>query len=418
MPDTTELRTLNLTVETFVKVDRRVNWPLIIGKRRTDGNGTSWNLDMDNAGRPRVRIDSQPIGNTSGGGWNQSWTASVPIEDGQWHHLAFTYSHTNRAVRLYVDHILRASGNSFSNLVYDSGELRIGQGAGGRAFDGWIDEIRLSNEVLPPEQFMSTREPSPTLGYWTFDDGINGNEANTLTSLFSVPFMNGTSASISGGTKPLFSDETPKNTTSRISDGINGPLVNTRNTTALRFINAGLPENPSSKSGGQIAIAGAALQYVPTPSFTAEAFIKVARHVNYPQIIGKMRHTTGGLSWSLSINASGNLRARFDTQTPPATTGFNQVFDSTGKVEDSKWHHVALSYDHTTRKVKVYLDYTSVSEGTAINPLVIDSGDILIGNGDRAFDGWIDEVRLTGCVLQPHEFLHTMPNAGSTTAVQ
>jgi len=146
----------NLTAEAFIKVDRRVNYPLVIGKSRSDGNGTSWSIDFDSTGKPRVRIDCQPIGSTSSAlGYNKSFTSSVAVEDGQWHHLAFTYQHDIKKVRLYVDYTERASGTTISNLVYQSNELRIGQGAGGRAFDGWIDEVRISDEVLLPQDFMT-----------------------------------------------------------------------------------------------------------------------------------------------------------------------------------------------------------------------------------------------------------------------
>jgi len=43
------LRASNITVEAFIKVDRHVNWPLVIGKVRGD-NGASWNLSLNNAG--------------------------------------------------------------------------------------------------------------------------------------------------------------------------------------------------------------------------------------------------------------------------------------------------------------------------------------------------------------------------------
>lgn len=70
------------------------------------------------------------------------------VEDGRWHHVVFTYAHSNRVVRIYVDNVQRASGILFSNLVYEANELRIGQGAGGRVFDGWIDEICITDDVL------------------------------------------------------------------------------------------------------------------------------------------------------------------------------------------------------------------------------------------------------------------------------
>ena len=417
VPDNALLRATNLTVEAFVKVDRRVNWPLIAGKRRSDGNGTSWNLDMDNAGRPRVRIDSQPVGSSSGGGWNQSWTAQVPIEDGAWHHLAFTYSHADRAVKLYVDRVLRASGNSFSNLVYDAGEFRVGQGAGGRAFDGWIDEVRVSGETLPPERFLIAGAPSETIGHWSFESGAVGAEAGILTNLYYAPFMHAAAAVSSGGTKPVFSAETPPGTTRRVSSGDGGPVANADNRGALRFVNAGLPGDPASKSGGQAAISGT-LPFAQPTNFTAEAFVKVDRHVTYPQIIGKARASTGGLSWSLSLNEQGNLRARLDTEMPPSKDGFNQVFDSGAKVDDGKWHHVALTYDSAARSIRLYLDYAEVKTGTTSAPVRYDGGSILIGNGDKAFDGWIDEVRLTGKVLEPNEFLRTVPDVGAVTGIR
>lgn len=414
--DTPLLRATNLTVEAFVKVNRRVNWPLLVGKRRTENNGTSWNLDMDNAGKPRVRIDSQPIGASSGSGWNQSWTATVSIEDGRWHHLAFTYTHTNRAVRLYVDYVLRASGNSYSNIVYDSCELRIGQGAGGRAFDGWIDEVRVSDRVLIPEQFTTLCEPTDTVGYWAFDDGATGATAGTLTNTFYMPFMHG-SAVAAGGAKPTFSNEIPPNTTRRVSDGTNGPVINVRNSASLHFVNAGLPSTTNSVSGGQVTVAGAAIPSQ-TTNFTAEAFVRVDRHVNFPQIIGRTRLSTSGVSWSLALNSAGNLRARFDTQVPPGTSGFNQYFESAAKVEDGKWHHVALTYDWPTKTVRLYADCAKVVENVLTGQLVLDNGDIRIGNGDQAFDGWIDEVRLTARVLTPAEFLHTAPVVGSVSGIQ
>jgi hypothetical protein len=411
------LRATNLTVEAFVKVNRHVNWPLIVGKRRADGSGTSWNLDLDNAGKPRVRIDSQPVGATGGSGWNQTWASSISIEDGKWHHLAFTYCHTNKAIKLYVDYVQSASGNSASNLVYDASELRIGQGCGDRAFDGWIDALRITDEVLAPEQFATVAETSITTGYWPFDDGATGLAAGTLTNAFNSPFLHGTAAVAFGGVKPTFAAEIPPNETRRISDCTNGPVVNVRNTAALHFVNAGLPGDPTSRAGGQVTIPGTSLPAQAT-NFTAEAFVKVDRHVNFPQIIGKTRQSTGGLSWSLALNSSGTLRARFDTQIPPGSSGYNQYFESTANIEDGQWHHVALTYDASASRFTLYKDYKPVLAGTTVNPLYMDGGDVKIGNGDKAFDGWIDEVRLTGRVLTPAEFLYTVPVVGSVTAVQ
>ena len=412
--DSPLLRVTNLTVEVFLKVDRRMNFPLVIGKARS--GGTSWNLDFDNTGKPRVRIDSGVAFTNGTPGFNESVTAAVSVEDGQWHHVAFTYTHTNKTARLYIDYVLSASRTTYSNLVYDSSALYIASGAGGRGFDGWIDEIRLTDSVLTPEQFMTVTEPTSTRGYWMFEDGAIGAAANVLTNTFYAPLMNGTAAAI-GGAKPTFSAERPPASTARISDGIKGPVVN-MNAGSLFFVNAGLPANTNSASGGQVTVNGSTVPAQMT-NFTAEAFVKVNRHVNYPQIIGKTRALTGGYSWSLGLNSFGNLRWRIDSQIPPGTSGFNQTLESPAFMEDGKWHHVALTYDYSTRTARLYKDYVKVYNDVAtINPLVTDSGDIRIGNGDQAFDGWIDEVRLTDRVLAPSEFLYTVPLAGTVIGVK
>ena len=413
VPDNNLLHATNLTVEAFLKVNRRVNWPLVIGKARS--GGTSWNIDFDNSGKPRVRIDSGVTFTNGEPGFNQSWTAAVNVEDGQWHHVAFTYAQTNKAMRLYVDYVLSASGTTANNLVYDSGQLRIGQGAGGRAFDGWIDEIRITDSTLIPEQFMTVTEPTSIRGYWMFEDGMNGAAANVLTNTFYAPLMHGT-AGTTGGAKPTFSSERPPATTARISDGKNGPVIN-MNAGSLLFVNAGLPANTNSPAGGVVTVPGSALPAQMT-NFTAEAFIRINRHVNYPQIFGKSRALTGGLSWSLAANASGNLRARFDTQIPTNTAGFNQTFETSAFLEDGKWHHVALTYDYPAKTARLYKDYVKIYEAATVNPLATDSGSFQIGAGDMAFDGWIDEVRLTDRALAPTEFLYTVPLAGTLIGVK
>lgn len=404
----------NLTVEAFVKVDRRVNWPLIVGKVRASNN-TSWNLDFDNTGKPRVRIDSGLAFTNGTPGWNQSFTSTQTIEDGQWHHVAFTYTHTTRAVNIYIDYVQKGGGTSYSNLIYDAGQLRIGQGAGARAFDGWIDEVRLTGDVLAPAQFMTVAEPSSTRVYLPLEDGAAGVTAGTLTNAYYAPLMNGTAVAY-GGAKPTFSAERPPASTARISDGLGGPVVNL-NAGSLRFANAGLPADTNSPSGGQVTVPGASLPAQMT-NFTAEAFIRTDRKVNFPRIIGKERALTLGPSWSLGINSAGNLRARCDTQIPPSTVGFNQTFESPKFVYDGLWHHVALTYDDPTKKLTLYTDYVKVLEGTTINPLVFDNGSFQVGAGDQAFDGWIDEVRLTDRVLVPSEFLYAVPVEGTLIGVQ
>jgi hypothetical protein len=59
-------------------------------------------------------------------------------------------------------------------LLYDDGALLFGQGAGGLAFDGLLDEIRFTDSVLTTSQFLrAVPEPGSfslllfgTIGLW------------------------------------------------------------------------------------------------------------------------------------------------------------------------------------------------------------------------------------------------------------
>ena len=94
--------------------------------------------------------------------WKGSAT-SAKVNDGAWHHVAYTYD--GDKVRLYVDHTLDktytldATGNisyhSISNAIYIGGyDDYINSGYGYRRFPGLIDEVRVSNVALLPEQFL------------------------------------------------------------------------------------------------------------------------------------------------------------------------------------------------------------------------------------------------------------------------
>ena len=394
------LHATNLTVETFFKTDRHVNYALLVGKTRSgDGAATTWNLDFDTYGRPRVRIDSQKGDGTGKG--NEEFNSNTSVEDGQWHHVAFTYTHTSQVVRVYVDYIERIAKTNVAPLVYNNDDIRIGQGGGGRAFDGWIDEIRITDDVLLPHQFMTVYEPFAVFSF-PFQDAPAGTEANLTTNAIRTHITHGTAAAFQNGTAPIFSTERAFGDGALITDGLGGPIIST-NTGSLLFTN---PGGPDSATGGVITVTGAT--FTPVTNFTAETFVRIRNHVNYAQIIGKKR-TNGWIAWSLACNNNGNLRARFDTNATSNDPGNNQAIESGAKINDGQWHHVAMTYDYPTSTARLYKDYELVHTAVTTNPLWVDTGEYQIGAGDRALDGWIDEVRLTSHVLTPEQFLRAVP---------
>jgi hypothetical protein len=160
------LKLASFTVEGFVRLDSFVNFSTLFTKNRADSGGSTWMLDTDNTNRLRARFDTQDLGTASGTGFNQAFSTSGVLPDGQWHHVAMTYNSATSAVDLYMDYLRVGGGTITGNrpLVYDNSPFRIGSTGGGRGTDGWIDEVRLSDVVLAPGQFLrAVPEPSTAL---------------------------------------------------------------------------------------------------------------------------------------------------------------------------------------------------------------------------------------------------------------
>ena len=82
-----------------------------------------------------------------GGGIN----GVTPVNDNEWHHVAFTYDGTT--IRLYVDGVEDATLDAIIDTGVD-GEtnVNIGSQLGGSLFQGLIDDVRIYDSALTPEQ--------------------------------------------------------------------------------------------------------------------------------------------------------------------------------------------------------------------------------------------------------------------------
>ena len=157
------LKPASFTMEGFVRIDLTASFFTIFSKGRADAGGSTWMLDSDGGGRLRARFDTQTLGTGSGAGFNQSFGTTAVLNDGNWHHVALTYNGATRAMDLFFDYSDVGGGTATNPLVYDNTALRFGTLGGGRAFDGWMDEVRLSDTVLTPNQFLrTTLVPEPS----------------------------------------------------------------------------------------------------------------------------------------------------------------------------------------------------------------------------------------------------------------
>jgi hypothetical protein len=109
----------------------------------------------------------------TGGAWIQADTASLPVLDSQWHHIASTLqttSDTTATMRVYVDGVLQATntGLVYSGFFYmnvNGVAANAGQYQHNEVVTGmWVDAVALSDEPLEPAAFVLPTAPPPAQG--------------------------------------------------------------------------------------------------------------------------------------------------------------------------------------------------------------------------------------------------------------
>ena len=174
----------NLTLEAFVRIPTDV--PItgsymrpIILKANLSTQGT-WGLHVFESNlfyRATLLLNDNT---TLVHGWGNG-AKSVRIDDGRWHHLAVTFNFGTKKVYSYVDYVRISTATMDSKAIGfyhpSNSPLQIGGNANNstRRHNGEIDEVRISDEALPPEKFLRyipMREiDADTMYYLSFEDG-------------------------------------------------------------------------------------------------------------------------------------------------------------------------------------------------------------------------------------------------------
>jgi hypothetical protein len=107
--------------------------------------------------RWRILVDSSTSsGNVVGGISFYRYSTSgcktvVPVNDGQWHHVAF--SRNNGVLRCFVDGVLKSTANDPTNYYVTSTDYTIGRiGADGR-YEGFLDDLKITKQGIYTQNF-------------------------------------------------------------------------------------------------------------------------------------------------------------------------------------------------------------------------------------------------------------------------
>jgi len=97
-------------------------------------------------------------------GYNPAPVPANDVQVGEWQHVAFVKAPGQYSI--YLDGTLLATDTLPSGTdgpYYFPGTGMTGDRTIGYSYGGWIDEFRISDEALTPDQFLIVPEPSTTL---------------------------------------------------------------------------------------------------------------------------------------------------------------------------------------------------------------------------------------------------------------
>ena len=420
-----------LTVEAFVCTTGgpyNVFAPIVGSVGGTSWTSERWSLLMEADGTIAVRL-------TAGGSTSIFYTSGIggkgksKVNDGAWHHVAFTYDGSK--VRIYVDYDIdkknsdgtdRALDKTGTIPTYSDNATWVGGYAygsandGGRKFPGVIDEIRVSNATLTTDQFLRMQRldaDDADVARVSFEPDEYGFRQNDYMNLSDNLGPNRNLAvfrRVSGADESIYDAETKA-----------GAVVAAGMYSDLR------PENVASYY--QTTNAAGKANYIHIPyvsqkirgddgaaaSYPIETFFKTRGRVSggesYRQVIFKF----GGNPWiNVLFDAKTSRRLLFVYHLD-GTTADHYTVSEASNLDDGKWHHVACVVDGTaqTNNICFYLDYRLDKAFTGTLPNVGTGNSLFFGakenGGGQFFDGWLDDIRVTRRALAPAEFLTTHP---------
>lgn len=331
---------------------------------------------------------------------------------GKWHHVAFTMDNDAKKAQLFVDYALIGSVNLVMDCSKSTKEYVLGnsKSTGWGAYEGCIDEFRISDRVLSPGEFLiaSTDDgpalmPPETVVYQrfrVFPDFFVCDSGSTNKALTIMNEAKG-SGSLGCPTYTTFGDGFFPTNDVPVSNVLTGKVGNAlsanrsalacRSNAASRQDMGGANHDlPKSCPCWKFTDAGAA---VSTGDFTAEMFFRTTNvtYSTYFFCLGNPAYTV------IARGGNGGI----------TVNGTRVVSES---ISDGQWHHIALVADGTEGTAQLYLDYVPrgdpVARGSGSYEECIGVGCYGSYNFVTFFDVDFDDVRITRKQLDVDEFLH------------
>ena len=386
-----------------------------------------WAIYMENGGTLAVRFNGSVwySGNSNAG--------TARINDGRWHHVAITWN--GSTIKVYVDYNMDKNSDNTDRTYSKGGTIDYsgtatwigGYGSysnsdGGRRFPGLIDEVRVSNGALTPDQFLrlvpttEKDENEDTVLRIRFDNDTSRAFEDSEVFEGAIGGAQAVFYAVSGAGASTY-DATEK-VADTVADGIYDDAPDTDVSSFCQFTNAADKANFVKLPAVADYLFPDGVAGPTNLNYTVEAFFKARGEGQIRKTLFKLG-TDYLIAHVITGDGGNSHRVQFCYKKNSDHDWVGSGYSPSSKpYDDGNWHHVAFVSDASNRIIRTYYDYQSVSVDKDVYVPVKKGYSLFVGskeNGaEQFFDGWIDDVRVTKRALRPEEFLTTHP-VGSTT---
>jgi hypothetical protein len=427
------------TLEFFFKDGTENTYRSMIGYRFGDSVGCKLNLHSSALNS----ISYEVLTNTSGAVMSslssKTYVSSKSgaFHDGDWHHAALVYTASNHMSRMYIDYdSVNSAAVTYTNqFTLTSYPLVLGSSAFPlkaiqEAFGGYLSCFRAMTRALEPKEFLMATDSAvdrTAVFAWNFEEGNSG---SVITAAQGYPSLrqNSEVPYVVGDTQPTYSSAVP-HSGSRVFWG--SKFRNTNNVCAEFWGYQKATELTTARIyAGSTLRQPRATSAAQNPSnWTMEAYAKVRNQQSGWNtgntgvlLFGK----TGNISpqqspalyprycWWLAQQYTGQLKLAWREVNGDEQGLERNAVTAVSCLGDTKWHHLALTYDAALKTFKLYVDATLVLTQTLDHPLWDGpyEYDFARGLDLYGFEGYMDEIRFSNVVLEPSEFVSLVPSPG------
>ncbi|MGN9807088.1 LamG domain-containing protein [Micromonospora sp. L32] len=330
-------------------------------------NNGAWQLQRDKGGSwyfHTFSADSPTHTRTS-------VAASPPAAVNVWQHITGVYDAGLGEIRIYVNGV-EAGKQPLSSLWSSTGVMQIGRvhynGVQSNYFEGEIDDVRLWDRVIDPDEDLEPILKPVLVGEWDMEDPNN-----------------------------------PAPRQQADTSGYNRPVTLSEPATAADFCADGYNFTTGLCLDGTSGTADTAGQVLRTEgSWTVMARVKPSAFTAYHTVLSQC----GTARCAFYLQRQNNAPASWAIVVPDKDASTGVVYTTVkwgGTPTLNQWVHLAATYDSAQRKLDLYINGAPAGVVENVPPAWPSTGRLRIGSSDSGdhFKGVIDDVQVWQGALDP-----------------